>query len=499
MLIRGLTLAKITCNVRIACYASNVCYTGNTCYTSNAHATRIGARAQLSIGRRGCFYWHTCYCFILLCLILLCLILLCLIPKGYRDAQCAWTNDVATSTPPEPIIPSPGFDFASPLAALSSPAPAPRASLVIYAPRRGLLEVWRAPYGARIHAFSVGGGCLLLTPPPPLLAKEAVQANHQDGGGGGGGRVGVCRPQPEHGRCFVVQPSGALLAVAIPHSCAEPIPQKAPQAARIATATTETTRETGSPLKGQPRGDSQQPQGSPSRACPPLTTVTCSPGRGPAGSPARSPRVTSCQEDKRPGTPELSDLVRNITDQLPNLSLPESWSQIQPQPQPQSTVATEAAASPQLSNVYTHAVSSDPSPSSHSAIGSALPPTSLLDPAVPTQLDPDGSPSADRIPKPQPGLAASPSDTSQLNSDLMQRDAVAGAQSVDREVDGTGADEDGADGNGADEDGAVGTDADEDGADGDLLMWQREQMGKEPEDGMPTRGSLVHSRWIPMN
>ena len=177
--------------------------------------------------------------------------------------------------------------------------------------------------------------------------------------------------------------------------------------------------------------------------------------------------MTSCQEDKRPGTPELSDLVRNITDQLPNLSLPESWSQIQPQPQPQSTVATEAAASPQLSNVYTHAVSSDPSPSSHSAIGSALPPTSLLDPAVPTQLDPDGSPSADRIPKPQPGLAASPSDTSQLNSDLMQRDAVAGAQSVDREVDGTGADEDGADGNGADEDGAVGTDADEDGADGD--------------------------------
>lgn len=61
--------------------------------------------------------------------------------KGYRSAQCGW---VEVQQNPE----------------LSDSA---RASfLVIYAPKRGLLEVWSAQRGPRVAAFNVGKSCTLL-------------------------------------------------------------------------------------------------------------------------------------------------------------------------------------------------------------------------------------------------------------------------------------------------------------------------------------------------
>lgn len=61
--------------------------------------------------------------------------------KGYRSAQCGWIEVKKDSEKRD-----------SPYASL----------LVIYAPKRGLLEVWSAQRGPRIAAFNVGKGCRLL-------------------------------------------------------------------------------------------------------------------------------------------------------------------------------------------------------------------------------------------------------------------------------------------------------------------------------------------------
>lgn len=65
---------------------------------------------------------------------------------GYRDAQLGWVQvseargerDLATS----PSMPRRHAQF-----------------LVIYAPRRGILEVWGAQHGPRVGAFTVGKHC----------------------------------------------------------------------------------------------------------------------------------------------------------------------------------------------------------------------------------------------------------------------------------------------------------------------------------------------------
>lgn len=65
---------------------------------------------------------------------------------GYRDAQLGWVQvseapgerDVATS----PSMPRRHAQF-----------------LVIYAPRRGILEVWGTQHGPRVGAFTVGKNC----------------------------------------------------------------------------------------------------------------------------------------------------------------------------------------------------------------------------------------------------------------------------------------------------------------------------------------------------
>ncbi|KAI5616415.1 rab3 GTPase-activating protein non-catalytic subunit isoform X2, partial [Silurus asotus] len=81
--------------------------------------------------------------------------------KGYRDAQLGWVQvceahgdrDMATS----PSMPRRCAQF-----------------LVIYAPRRGILEVWGTQHGPRIGAFTVGKHCRLLYPGYRLMGVNSV-------------------------------------------------------------------------------------------------------------------------------------------------------------------------------------------------------------------------------------------------------------------------------------------------------------------------------------
>ena len=76
--------------------------------------------------------------------------------------------------------------------------------LAIYAPRRGLLELWRVPNGGRLRSFSVATGCRLLSPPPPLAAtaEEAEEA------AASGAEAGLPR-------CYLLQPSGTLHRITV--------------------------------------------------------------------------------------------------------------------------------------------------------------------------------------------------------------------------------------------------------------------------------------------
>ncbi|XP_060789267.1 rab3 GTPase-activating protein non-catalytic subunit isoform X2 [Neoarius graeffei] len=81
--------------------------------------------------------------------------------KGYRDAQLGWVQvceahgdrDLATS----PSMPRRCAQF-----------------LVIYAPRRGILEVWGTQHGPRVGAFTVGKHCRLLYPGYRLMGVNSV-------------------------------------------------------------------------------------------------------------------------------------------------------------------------------------------------------------------------------------------------------------------------------------------------------------------------------------
>jgi hypothetical protein len=77
--------------------------------------------------------------------------------------------------------------------------------LAIYAPRRGLLELWRVPSGGRLSACNVAVGCRLFSPPPPLAAEGDGPATDDEDGA----RV------PGQPRCFLLQPSGTLHRVAV--------------------------------------------------------------------------------------------------------------------------------------------------------------------------------------------------------------------------------------------------------------------------------------------
>ena len=113
--------------------------------------------------------------------------------KGYRDAQCAWTNAAAAACE--------GSSSLGPETPL----------LVIYAPRRGLLEIWRVPAGGRVLACNVGTECMLLSSSTACrqpVVRSAAERRPSDRGDAAG--------QEEAGGadCFLLQlRTGVLFAV----------------------------------------------------------------------------------------------------------------------------------------------------------------------------------------------------------------------------------------------------------------------------------------------
>uniref|UniRef100_A0AAZ3NRJ9 Rab3 GTPase-activating protein non-catalytic subunit n=1 Tax=Oncorhynchus tshawytscha TaxID=74940 RepID=A0AAZ3NRJ9_ONCTS len=113
--------------------------------------------------------------------------------KGYRDAQLGWVQV------------SEGRGESSP----SAPLPRRHAQfLVIYAPRRGILEVWGTQQGPRVGAFTVGKHCRLLYAGYRLMGVNSVtsqgwQLHTQQ----------VCLFDPATGalHCVVVYPVGSFL------------------------------------------------------------------------------------------------------------------------------------------------------------------------------------------------------------------------------------------------------------------------------------------------
>ena len=122
--------------------------------------------------------------------------LVCLtIFKGYRDAQIAW----AYAPPRTPADGGGGgasngaADGGDGVGGASVASGAQGALLVIYAPRRGLLEAWRIPNRQRVFACNAGHDCMLLSPAAGTPSKMRSS------------RVGSS--------CYVVQPSGVINVV----------------------------------------------------------------------------------------------------------------------------------------------------------------------------------------------------------------------------------------------------------------------------------------------
>ncbi|KAJ6666898.1 hypothetical protein lerEdw1_018900 [Lerista edwardsae] len=88
--------------------------------------------------------------------------------KGYRDAQIGWIQTVEDLHERE----AEKSDF-SPFGTPQGPSRVAQ-FLVIYAPRRGILEVWSTQQGPRVGAFNVGKHCRLLYPGYKIMGLNNV-------------------------------------------------------------------------------------------------------------------------------------------------------------------------------------------------------------------------------------------------------------------------------------------------------------------------------------
>lgn len=88
--------------------------------------------------------------------------------KGYRDAQVGWIQTVEDLHERE----AEKTDF-SPFGTPQGPSRVAQ-FLVIYAPRRGILEVWSTQQGPRVGAFNVGKYCRLLYPGYKIMGLNNV-------------------------------------------------------------------------------------------------------------------------------------------------------------------------------------------------------------------------------------------------------------------------------------------------------------------------------------
>lgn len=111
--------------------------------------------------------------------------------KGYRSAQCGWIE--VKKDPEQQSGPHASF-------------------LVIYAPKRGLLEVWSVQRGPRVAAFNVGKNCRLLYNGYKMLnmRAEVVQKN---------GIINHLAAQSYSSHCYLLNPkSETIFSVEVPYT-----------------------------------------------------------------------------------------------------------------------------------------------------------------------------------------------------------------------------------------------------------------------------------------
>ncbi|XP_038616705.1 rab3 GTPase-activating protein non-catalytic subunit isoform X2 [Tachyglossus aculeatus] len=116
--------------------------------------------------------------------------------KGYRDAQIGWVQVVEDLHERE----SEKTDL-SPFGNTQGPSRVAQ-FLVIYAPRRGILEVWSTQQGPRVGAFNVGKHCRLLYPGYKIMGLNNVTSQSW-------------QPQT-HQICLVDPESGGVKTVNVP-------------------------------------------------------------------------------------------------------------------------------------------------------------------------------------------------------------------------------------------------------------------------------------------
>ncbi|XP_019597251.2 rab3 GTPase-activating protein non-catalytic subunit [Rhinolophus sinicus] len=116
--------------------------------------------------------------------------------KGYRDAQIGWIQIVEDlhERVPEKVDLSPFGNTQGPSRVAQF--------LVIYAPRRGILEVWSTQQGPRVGAFNVGKHCRLLYPGYKIMGLNNVTSQSW-------------QPQT-HQICLVDPVSGSMKTVVVP-------------------------------------------------------------------------------------------------------------------------------------------------------------------------------------------------------------------------------------------------------------------------------------------
>ncbi|XP_057316884.1 rab3 GTPase-activating protein non-catalytic subunit-like isoform X2 [Hydractinia symbiolongicarpus] len=111
--------------------------------------------------------------------------------KGYRDAECGW---IAVE---EEIDDTDNANF-------NSDNGKRRALfLVIYAPKRGILEIYLMEHGARVSAFNVGKGCRLIYPGYRLLGETIHSAGFK-----------------KTNQCFLLEADGVVKSIHVPFHCA---------------------------------------------------------------------------------------------------------------------------------------------------------------------------------------------------------------------------------------------------------------------------------------
>ncbi|KAM7446520.1 Rab3 GTPase-activating protein non-catalytic subunit [Porites harrisoni] len=113
--------------------------------------------------------------------------------KGYRDAECGWVMVEEENHHNEGELPKSSLRTAL--------------FLVIYATKRGILEIWRTEQGPRVAAFNVGKDCRLL------------YAGHGIMGLGHVIRQGQASPQHTL-NCTLIQGDGTLKTFTVPFHCA---------------------------------------------------------------------------------------------------------------------------------------------------------------------------------------------------------------------------------------------------------------------------------------